>query len=418
MSSERAYDVIVMGATGFTGRLVAEYLLEYGPEGLRWAMAGRSPAKLEEVRKELSQRFVSALEVPLVTADSMDRGSMDALAQQTTVVCTTVGPYAKYGEALVAACAEHGTHYVDLTGEVQFIRRMIDGYEERARASGARIVHCCGFDSIPSDIGVFMLGEAMAERGGTLKEVHMYAGESRGQFSGGTVASLLNVLEEAEKDPSIRKVVGHPYGLNPEDERDGPDSRDQTGVKFDKEIGMWTAPFVMAAINTRIVRRTQSLRGHPYGRDFKYREVMSTGKGTPGLMRATAITGGLGGFLAAATVGSLRNLMASRLLPKPGQGPDRKTREEGFFVIRMIGKGIGPSSDPVELQARIEGHKDPGYGETAKMIGESALCMALDESVRTGPGGSWTPASAMGRALLDRLRTAGMTFDVKVPATA
>ena len=413
MNADRTYDVVVMGATGFTGRLVAEYLLEHGPQGLRWAMAGRSTSKLEQVRTELAERFSAAAQIPLITADSLDRSAMDNLALKTTTVCTTVGPYAKFGEPLVAACAANGTHYVDLTGEVQFIRRMIDGYADDAKASGARIVHCCGFDSIPSDIGVFMLGEAMVERGATLKEVRMFAGESSGKFSGGTIASLLNVLEEVEKDPSLRRVVGHPYSLNPEDERDGPDRRDQTGIVFSKDLGMWTAPFVMAAINTRVVRRTQSLRGHPYGRDFEYSEVMSTGKGAAGFMRATAITGGLGGFIAAAQVKRLRGLMAERMLPKPGEGPNEKERNEGFFVIRMLARGVTAAGDEIRLRGRIEGKKDPGYGETSKMIGESALCLALDEAVRTGPGGSWTPASAMGEPLLTRLRAAGMVFDVK-----
>ena len=338
---------------------------------------------------------------------------MRDLARSTTVVCTTVGPYAQFGEPLVAACAAEGTHYVDLTGEVQFIRKMIDNHAEAAKKSGARIVHCCGFDSIPSDIGVFMMGEAMAERGATLKSVHNFAGESRGKFSGGTITSLLNVLEEVEKDRSLRKVVGHPYSLNPEDERDGPDGRDQTGVVFDKELGMWTAPFVMAAINTRIVRRTQSLRGHPYGRGFRYQESMSTGKGRAGFLRATAITGGLGAFMAAASVRSVRHFMAARFLPKPGEGPTRQEREDGFFVMRMLATGETEDGETIKLRGRIQGQKDPGYGETAKMIGESALCLALDEEARSGPGGSWTPASAMGGPLLKRLRDAGMGFDVK-----
>ncbi|MEM7676240.1 MAG: saccharopine dehydrogenase NADP-binding domain-containing protein, partial [Myxococcota bacterium] len=267
MSTDRTYDIVVMGATGFTGRLVAEYLLERGPASLRWAMAGRNETKLAKVRAELAESFPKAADIPLITADSLDYHDMKAMAAQTTVVCTTVGPYAHYGEPLVAACAAQGTHYCDLTGEVQFIRKMIDGHAAAAEASGARIVHCCGFDSIPSDIGVYMLGEAMAERGATLKQVQMFAGESRGTFSGGTVASLLNVLDEAKKDRNLRRIIGHPYGLNPEGERDGPDGRDQQGVVYSKDLGMWTAPFVMAAINTRVVRRTQSLRGHPNGRE-------------------------------------------------------------------------------------------------------------------------------------------------------
>ncbi|MEO1334214.1 MAG: saccharopine dehydrogenase NADP-binding domain-containing protein, partial [Myxococcota bacterium] len=382
MSTERTYDIVIMGATGFTGRLVAEYLLERGPTSLRWAMAGRNEGKLSEVRTELAKLFPQAAEIPLITADSLDPDAMRSLAVQTKVVCTTVGPYAHYGEPLVAACAAEGTNYCDLTGEVQFIRKMIDNHADAAQASGAKIVHCCGFDSIPSDIGVYMLGEAMTERGATLKNVQMFAGESRGTFSGGTVASLLNVLDEAKKDRDLRRVIGHPYGLNPEDERDGPDGKDQQGIAYSKDLGMWTAPFVMAGINTRVVRRTQSLRGHPYGRDFRYSEVMSTGKGTSGLMRATAITGGLGGFLLAASNNTARRFMNARFLPKPGEGPSREARENGFFVLRFVASGQTEAGTTIKLKGKVRGQKDPGYGETAKMIGESAMCLALDESVR------------------------------------
>ncbi len=417
MSTDRRYDIVIMGATGFTGRLVAEYFLEHGPADLRWAMAGRSQGKLETVRAELATRFPAASDVPLLVADSLDRAAMDDLAKQTTVVCTTVGPYALYGEPLVAACAAHGTHYCDLAGEVQFIRKMIDAHSDLAVQTGARIVHCCGFDSIPSDIGVFMLGQAMTEQGATLKQVRMYAGESKGQFSGGTMASLLNVLDAIKKEPALRKVIGHPYSLNPEDERTGPDGPDQRSVKFEPELDMWTAPFVMAPINTKIVRRTQSLTGHPYGRDFRYSEAMSTGKGSAGFLRATAITTGLGAFLAAIQVAPVRKLIAERWLPQPGQGPSREERENGFFVIRMLADGETSDGSTIKMRGKIEGGKDPGYGETAKMMGESALCLALDEGVRDGPGGSWTPASAMGAPLLERLRAAGMGFNAQ-PADA
>lgn len=412
MRTDRPYDIVVMGATGYTGRLVAEYLLEHGPAELRWALAGRSRDKLAEVRTELATRQARAEQLPLIVADSLDRDAMTDLARQTTVVCTTVGPYLSYGEPLVAACAAEGTHYLDLTGEVLFIRRMIDAHEAAAAKSGARIVHCCGFDSIPSDLGVFMLGAAMRERGATLKQVRMFAGESRGRFSGGTAASFLTIIEQISQDPSLRKVVGHPYALNPPDDRKGPDRGDQTTVIFDRELGMWTAPFLMAPINTRVVRRTQHLRGHPYGRDFKYSEAMSTGKGFKGWMRATSLVAGLGVFLAAALNGRLRGLIADRVLPKPGQGPTRQEREEGYFVIRMLATGETSSGTQLKLRGRIRGEKDPGYGETAKMMGEAAMCLALD-GPHPGPGGILTPASAMGAPLLARLRAARMTFEVK-----
>lgn len=407
---DRTYDLVLFGATGFTGQLVAEYLLEHAPDGLRWALAGRNAEKLERVKGELAAHFPAAKDLPVEVGDSLDEAAMQRIAQSTKVVCTTVGPYAKYGLPLAGACAAAGTHYCDLTGETQFIRRVIDAHEETAQRTGARIVHCCGFDSIPSDMGTFMLGEAMKARGGTLSRVQAYFGESSGTFSGGTVASLLNVLDEVKADPKLRRVLGHPYGLNPVNDQKGPDGSDQTGVRYDNDIGMWTAPFVMASINTRIVRRSQALFGHPHGREFRYSEVMSMGKGAKGFTRAAAMTGGLGAFLAAVNVGPARRYLENNKLPKPGEGPSREQREAGFFVARFLGWGTDAQGVQVALRGRVEGRKDPGYGETAKMLAESAMCLALDEL--SSEGGVLTPSTAMGTTLLERLRAAGMVFDV------
>ncbi|MCB9649270.1 MAG: saccharopine dehydrogenase NADP-binding domain-containing protein [Deltaproteobacteria bacterium] len=411
MGSARTYDLILFGATGFTGRLVAEYLLGTGT-GIKWALGGRSAAKLEEVKRALAVEHPAAAVLPVVVADSLDEAAMARVAADCKVVCTTVGPYDRYGEPLVAACARAGTHYCDLTGEPQFVRRMIDRYEAAAKESGARIVHCCGYDSIPSDLGSMMVAEAMVAQGAAVKEVRAFAGESKGTFSGGTVASMINILEEVRKDPSLRKVLGHPYGLNPEGQRKGPDRSDQSGIRFDDALGMWTAPFVMASINTRVVRRSHALRGFPYGQDFRYSECMSTGKGMQGWLRAAAITGGLGGFMAAMAVGPARKLLAARVLPKPGEGPSKEARESGYFVFRHLAFGERPDGTQVQLLGKVRGNKDPGYGETAKMLGESALCLAEDEAKLPVQGGIWTPATAMGQVLLDRLRAAGMTFEV------
>ena len=263
----RPHDLVLWGATGFTGEIVAEYLVRWAaahPDvGLRWALAGRNQAKLEQVRSRLVSIDPTAAELPLITGDSHDRASLDAIARDASVVCTTVGPYAQYGAELVAACVEHGTDYCDLTGENHFIRRMIDAHQTAAEASGARIVNCCGFDSIPSDLGTLVLQDAAEKRHGRpCDRVTLYVDRVKGGMSGGTIASMKNLMEEAEKDPEVRRIFGHPYALNPEGEREGPDGSDARGVGRSPD-GRWTAPFVMAAINTRIVRRSNALLGYP-----------------------------------------------------------------------------------------------------------------------------------------------------------
>ncbi|MDQ3037626.1 MAG: saccharopine dehydrogenase NADP-binding domain-containing protein [Myxococcota bacterium] len=409
----RAHDVVLFGATGFTGALVAEYLARHhAGSGARIALAGRDRAKLEKVRESLRPIDARAAEWPLLVADAHDEAALGAIAEHAEVVCTTVGPYAKYGGPLVAACVRNGTDYCDLTGEVQFIARMIAAHHDDALRSGARIVHCCGFDSIPSDLGTLMLQEAMRERhGGHLQEVKFFAGESRGGASGGTIASMLHLVEESGRDREVRRIMADPYALVPREAR-GQDGADQLGVRFDRELGMWTAPFVMAAINTRVVRRSNYLMDQRYGRDFRYSEVMSTGRGPKGALTATAITAGLGAFLAGVSVSPLRSLIAKRL-PKPGEGPDREARERGFFVVRLIGTGRAADGREITLRGRVEGKADPGYGETAKMLSESALCLALDGASLDAPGGIRTPASTMGMRLVDRLRAAGMVFTVE-----
>ena len=411
----RPHDIVLWGATGFTGQLVAEYLTRHHlgdahDPPLRLALAGRNRKKLERVRADLARIRPEAAELPLLVGDSFDAASLDAIAEQASVVCTTVGPYAKYGAELVAACVRHGTDYCDLTGETQFIRRMIDAHQDEAVRTGARIVHCCGFDSIPSDLGTLMLQEEAKERyGAPLREVKFFAGESKGGFSGGTVASMLNLLEEAERDPHVRKVMGHPYALNPDGERRGPDGSDQKGVRYDDDLGMWTAPFIMAAINTRVVRRSNALMGYAYGKDFRYSEVMSTGKGPAGLARAAAVTAGMGGFVAGVAIKPIRKILEDRVLPAPGEGPDAEAREEGFFVVRLLGE----MADGRKVRGRVEGDHDPGYGETALMLGESAVCLALEGAELDAPGGIRTPASTMGATLIQRLRRAGMVFRIE-----
>jgi len=313
----------------------------------------------------------------------------------------------------VAACVETGTDYCDLTGEVPFIRDMIDRHHERAVSTDSRIVHCCGFDSIPSDLGTLMLHDSMTRGGNaTVDRVTLVLGASRGGFSGGTVASLVNVIEAAAADHSIRRIVTNPYALNPEGERQGPDGPDLAGPRWDTELGRWTGPFVMAAINTRVVRRSNALLDWRYGRDFRYAEVTGFPPGIKGRIGATAVSGGLGAFVAALSWGPTRSLLRKTMLPAPGEGPNRKARENGFFKLRLHGRGTTAEREPIRATARVEGSRDPGYGETAKMLGESALCLALDGAELTSPSGVLTPASALGMRLVERLRQAGMVVEI------
>jgi short subunit dehydrogenase-like uncharacterized protein len=379
IAGERELEVVVWGATGFTGRLVAEYLLErHGVGGeLRWALGGRSRKKLESVREEIGRATATpAGDLPILLGDADDEASLGALARRTRVVCTTVGPYATVGSKLVAACARAGTHYCDLTGEVQWMRRMIDAHQARHGVPCALIKYrVAGF---------------------------------RGGFSGGTAASLLNVLDEAARDPAVRRIVADPYALDPEG-RSGPDGPDPTTPVFDADFDAWTGPFVMSGINTRVVRRSHALLGRPWGPDFRYDEAMLMGAGAVGWLKAAALCAALGGVLAAGSIGALRRALG-RLLPAPGEGPSRAQREAGFFDIRLFGEH--PVDRGKSLRGRVTGDRDPGYGSTAKMLGESALCLAKDPL--TVGGGFWTPASALGEPLLARLRDhAGLTFSIE-----
>lgn len=414
--TDRDFDIVIWGATGFTGHLVAEYLMRHGGDDLRLAIAGRDEAKLERTRARLggAGRGPASKDrkLPILLGDSFDAASLDAIASRTKVVCSTVGPYAKYGSEMVAACARAGTDYCDITGEPHFVRRMADAHHEEAEDSGARIVHCCGYDSIPSDLGTLMMQDAMHERHGVhAQEVKCFAGETKGYASGGTVASILNLLDEAKRDSKVRRTIGNPYGLDPEGTPRGPDGPDQRGVRFDDDLGMWTAPFLMAVINTRIVRRSHALLGQPWGRGFAYSEMMSTGKGPGGLARATAVTGGMGAVAVAGSSAGARRLF-KRYLPSPGDGPTVAQREAGYFRTRLIAKAKVDGRD-VTLRGLVAGVQDPGYGETSKMLGESALCLALDEPKPGLHGGVLTPASAMGMRLVERLRDAGMTFEIQ-----
>jgi short subunit dehydrogenase-like uncharacterized protein len=345
----------------------------------------------------------------VLVADAHDRPALDALARRTRVVCSTAGPYARHGSDLVAACAEAGTHYCDLTGEVQWMRRMIDRHDARARETGARIVHACGFDSIPSDLGTWALQQEFQARfGRPAARVTALFGEASGGLSGGTIASAMQTAAEAEQDREVRKILGNPYALDPDPDAPRPPAPDETSLSWNHRLGMFTLPFVMAQVNTRVVRRAHALAGFPWGEGFVYRELMSTPGTVRGAVMALAIAGALGGISYALKRRRLRELLARRA-PRPGEGPSRERRANGYWLVRMIGEAGANGSTDV-LIYRVADRADPGYGSTAKMLGESALCLALDPL--TSPGGVTTPSVAMGGALLDRLRRARLTFAV------
>ncbi len=402
------FDLVVWGATGFTGRLVAQYLFQrYGAGGdLKWAIGGRNAVRLAALGKELCGDDKG---LPVLVGDSTDADSLDQIAAQTRVICSTVGPFALYGSGMVAACARNGTDYCDITGEVQWIRRMIDAHQATAEDSGARIVNCCGFDSIPSDLGCLFLQHEMQQRhGANCSEIAFRLRKARGTFSGGTVASLLNVMQEARADREVRRVLADPYALNPTGERNGADGADQRAPAYDHDAGGWTAPFVMAAINTRIVRRSNALLEYQYGNDFRYSESVLCGSGLLGFATASATATALGALLVGIGIAPTRALLEKLFLPKPGEGPSASARERGFFDILLLGK----SANGEVLRAQVYGNRDPGYGATSRMLGEAAVCLAMDE-IDVG-GGFWTPASSMGFSLIERLENnAGMSFTIE-----
>lgn len=389
MNPDAEFDIIVYGASGFTGRLVAEHLAgRYGVGGeVRWAMAGRNAEKLAAVRDEIG----APAQTPLVVADADDPASLEAMVRRTKAVVTTVGPYQLYGSALVAACARAGTDYLDLCGEPNWMRAMIDAHEAEAKASGARIVFSCGFDSIPFELGVYFLQEtAKARLGHPVPRVKARVRGMQGGFSGGTAASLRATMAALAKDPSLLQILASPFGLVPGFE--GPPQPPGNAPEHDPDVDAWVAPFVMAPINTKNVHRSNALMGHPYGIDFVYDEMVIAPSEEAAKGMAQASGGGLGGEGG----------------PRPGEGPSKEEREAGFFDVVVV----GIDRDGTKLRTSVKGDKDPGYGCTSKMIAEAAICLV--GARKDVPAGVWTPGAAMQGDLIARLEAnAGMKFEAE-----
>ncbi len=390
-NDSREFDIVIYGATGYTGRLVAEHFVrEYGsrPDAPKWAMAGRSRDKLAEVRDLIG----APADTPLVIADASDPGTLDALCHRTRVVLTTVGPYQLYGSELVAACARSGTDYADLCGEPAWMREMIDAHHEHAKASGARIAFSSGFDSIPFDLGVLMLQKAAVARfGKPVPRVRCRVRDMKGTFSGGTAASLTATMKAVAKNPRLVSLLSSPFALTPGFE--GPDQPAGMIPHYEDDLGRWAAPFIMATINTKNVHRTNFLSGFPYGEDFRYDEMMLTSPGEAGKAAANAV------------VELLKNPFGAKP-PAPGEGPTPEERESGHYDVLFVGEM--PSGE--KLRYAVKGRYDPGYGSTSRMLGETGVALLASDA----PGGIGTPGSILGEALVERLRDhAEITFAVE-----
>jgi short subunit dehydrogenase-like uncharacterized protein len=392
MKSSSKFDIVVYGATGFTGQLVAEYLASHyrNDKQLKWAMAGRSMDKLKSVRDAIG----APADTQLIVADAGDAASLQAMIDQTRSVITTVGPYLLYGNDLVAACAASGTDYFDLCGETPWMRRMIDAHQATAQRSGARIMFSCGYDSLPFELGVFCCQETAKKLlGAPVSRVKGRIRAMKGTFSGGTAASGRALFEAAAKDPGLLALMRDPFSLTPGFQ--GPKQPPGNKPMFDDDLQVWVTPFFMANINTRNVHRSNMLMGFPYGRDFVYDEMQITGVGEEGEALAKRI-------LAA------NNKMATSAGPKPGEGPSKEERENGMYDLLFV--ALAP--DGKQARASVKGDRDPGYGSTSKMIAECAVCLLRDAPEVAG--GIWTPGAAMGERLIRRLvDNAGLTFQVE-----
>ena len=400
----KKFDIIIWGASSFTGKLVCEYIYsKYGTNSIRWAIAGRNEKKLKDIRAEVADSSI-----PIFIADSFDEESLSKFIIKTKVVCSTVGPYSLYGTKLVKLCVENNTHYCDITGEAHWIRTLIDNFHEEAKSKKLKIVNSCGFDSIPSDMGVYFIqNEIKKVYKNYAKSIKMRVAGIRGGISGGTYGSINNLLKEAHADKDIFKVLNNPYGLNPIDKMEGMDKKDLRKIIFDKESNSWIYPFIMAGINTKIVRRSNALSKFLYGKDFRYEEAMISGKGISGFLKAILAVFPLA--MIGLNPNSFLKKIVDSFMPKPGEGPGVKKRRNGFYNLRFY----ITIDEKRKAFAKVIGDSDPGYGSTSKMLAESAICLAFDNLSKNY--GVITPSSGMGDKLLNRLKeNAGLSFELKI----
>jgi short subunit dehydrogenase-like uncharacterized protein len=409
----RPYDIVVWGATGVAGGLLADYLVDrYAPDELAVALGGRDADRLEAVATTLTDRYEAWDELPTVVGDATAIDTLRAVARQTTVICTTVGPYTTYGTPLVEACIDVGTDYCDLTGEVNWIREIVDQYHDAAVESDTRIVHSCGFDSVPTDLGTTLVqSHATETHGRPCDVVQIYLEDGDGSVSGGTLASFGELFEAASNDPIAQRTLANPYSLAPRGERDGVDSGEQPGPQRDRLGPGWTAPSPMAPVNERVVRRSNALLGYPWGREFRCTEVIPTGSGVRGAATAALITTSLAGFKTAMGIDTLRDAIREYVFPDPGEGPTRAAAMDGSFTVRVRGRGTGTDGQ-FSVEAVVGADLDPGYGATARMLGESGMALLRGDTDSPLDGGVLTPASAIGEPLADRLRAIGFTISV------
>jgi len=388
-NADKPFDIVVFGASGYTGRLVAEYLAaEYGGTDLTWAMAGRSLDKLTSVRTEMGISDA----VALLEVDVDNPASVSEMVDACRVVITTVGPYQLYGDELVKQCAERGTDYVDLTGEPSWMHETIARFSKAAKLSGARIVHSCGFDSIPFDLGVYLLQQhAIEKTGEPIATVKGRVRAMNGTFSGGTIASMRATMASAKANPAIIQVLTNPFALT--EGFTGPEQPAGMAPQYDEELQSWSAPFIMAPINTKNIHRSNFLMAHRYGEDFRYDEMLLTGDGDQG--KATAE------FVA-------KDDSVAKSDLQPGEGPSKEERENGNYDAIFAGQACTGDL----MISSVQGDRDPGYGSTSKMLAEAAMCLLHNPELASG--GLWTPAAALGDALIERLQAhAGLTFQIE-----
>ena len=407
--NKKKFDLIIFGASGFTGRLIVEYILNnYGALNnyFKWAISGRNREKLERLKQELYYLNSNIESIPIIISDSFNVKNLDNLAQQTKSIISTVGPYLKYGRLLIASCVKYDTDYFDLTGEVPFIRESIDNFNSKAKC---KIVHSCGFDSLPSDMGVMFLQDYVYKKTNTYcTNIKLYVKGFKGGFSGGTLSSILNIDRYIKENPDLKGLLGNPYALNPRGMMVGNDKGSQRGVLWDLETSSWTAPFIMAGINSRNIRRSNALNGFKYGEDFCYNEVMSFKKGIIGYIKSRLVQISIGLFVVLLKLKVVNYIMRKFILTKPGKGPSKSKRENGYFNLIIIGK----TKTNHVFKARVIGDRDPGYESTAKMIVESALSSILNQDKTPQNKGVLTPSVALGSIPIERLKDKGIRFEI------